>query len=589
MAQGQPVTRTQRAQQRAAEEEQATRKQAPDRFDTSSRQESLFPAAQAEEIAPSQDQADTIAPSPNVESVAAPPADRSSLDVFDSRVPKTPPAETTVDFDPVAASTGLREAIGEAAASRLEQVTSAGVPDDAVDRNADPMQTVRAGREAIVSRVEAASPQLDEAGSLDGFAHNKVPEAPDETVESRLPGGDPFAGVADSGAPAANPYDPRPGSLSDAQEQASGRLPGATSKDAPSFDGQGVGPNPYDTASMEEGVGNPFGLTTSQQIEAFDYIVNVTGAATGAVGQAGALAYTTTRFVDEFTGAGDAVVETFGKLRDMGEEARDINARLEEAKLSEDDLSPRLRDFLEGQGETTGDAAPDDDANVGPRLRDFLANQSATVEAESLGDAGTDGDSDGSANSVLAENDPHDEDPERLDDPHNEGRYSQAEDADAPDPDAQPLGQHARSLLDSLVADTGAVKGDPKSGGTVDPNDEQTTGVDFGLGGRVPTKSDLAQPKPGESDSGGHSAVDGGRESTGLFGTGAIDMGPDHVTIETDGRWIDPSVPDLDATRDQELSTVVEVDPLELGLSVTEKLMSRYDDTGGEEDDLLDE
>ena len=76
--------------------------------------------------------------------------------------------------------------------------------------------------------------------------------------------------------------------------------------------------------------------------------------------------------------------------------------------------------------------------------------------------------------------------------------------------------------------------------------------IEFGDPVRVPTTDDLAQPVPGEATvAAGDSDPDTSSGSSG-WGTGAIDYGPDHVEIRTDGPWLEPDVPDLDAPRDQE-------------------------------------
>lgn len=122
----------------------------------------------------------------------------------------------------------------------------------------------------------------------------------------------------------------------------------------------------------------------------------------------------------------------------------------------------------------------------------------------------------------------------------------------SPDPDAMPLTAHARSQLEDLVASVGATRSNPKDGGATDPAEGSATTIEFGDPVRVPTTDDLAQPVPGETPgAAGGEPPDTSTGSSG-WGTGAIDYGPDHVEIRTDGPWLEPDVPDLDATRDQE-------------------------------------
>ncbi len=112
-----------------------------------------------------------------------------------------------------------------------------------------------------------------------------------------------------------------------------------------------------------------------------------------------------------------------------------------------------------------------------------------------------------------------------------------------------------RAKVDALAEELGATRA--PIGGRIDPSDMdliETGPIDQA---RVARASDLAQPVPDEPEAVGDEPEDDASSSSGRFGAGAIDPGPEAETVvSTAGPRLDVGVPDLDALRDGEGATV---------------------------------
>lgn len=422
----------------------------------------------------------------------------ASLDVFQTRSSGPPPSspDTTSDLASVVADEGSR-ALGDAAAARLENIPETGVP---AEKSHDPLEASRQGRNQVQEEVSAQAPALQRGASLDTFADAKAAPTEPSALDSSTSG----AGTVEPQYEETN-YNPRADSLAEATAQTEDRLPGGARPGLPG-DEQTNGSSPYDTVSME---------TPTQDIAAFDAGMTIAAAAVGAAnpvaGTTLGVSYGLTRAADAYTGAGDAIVEKAGEVSDEISEEKDTKERIED----------EMEKVREAEAKAREEAAA---------KRKAEEEQKAAEEAEARRAAAAEKEASGSTSA----------------------NQSSAPSTSRPDPDAPSVSGRQQEELQLLRESLGATRTNPKDGGATDPTEDSGSTLEFRDAARVPTSDDLAQPVPGEATvAAGDSDPDTSSGSSG-WGTGAIDYGPDHVEIRTDGPRLEPDVPDLDATRDQE-------------------------------------